>query len=203
MKKEYEYKIAQKRKSNRLPKYPFKKGETIGNFIVNADDYVYHHKIYQVELTCQCGKIVYRRLVNILNSKNIWCAKCRGYNKYPKRRDTSPHYTNKIHSSWISVTKQNLKRGKNRILKLEIDSKDLKNLYDSQNGKCKYTKIPLNTLNIPKHESNASIDRIDSKKGYTADNIQWVYKPLNIMKNRFSEEEFLFVCEQVYKNFIR
>jgi hypothetical protein len=199
-KQECEYLIPIKKKSTKLPEYPFKKGDIIGSFIVAENDYVYHHKRYQVQLTCQCGGIKYQRPNRLFQEKCMWCAKCRGYNIYPERRDQSNHFENGIHVTWLTSTNANLERG-SRILESEITLLDLKELYDEQNGKCIYTGIELNILGLKKIESNASIDRRDSKLGYTKENTQWVYKPLNIMKNSFSEEEFIFVCKKV-ANFI-
>jgi len=196
MKQEYEYLIPIKKKSQKLPNYPFKKGDIIGNFTVMDNDYVYHHKRYQVKLTCECGGIKYQRPYKLFQEKYMWCAKCRGYNIYPLRRDQSNHFTDGIHVTWLTETNANLERG-SRILESEITVFDLKEIYNSQNGKCIYTGIELNILGFKKSESNASIDRRDSKLGYTKENTQWVYKPLNIMKNNFSEEEFLFVCRKV------
>ena len=36
----------------------------------------------------------------------------------------------------------------------------------------------------------ASLDRIDSSKGYTEDNIQWVHKDVNQMKMDLPEQRF-------------
>jgi hypothetical protein len=48
----------------------------------------------------------------------------------------------------------------------------------------------------------ASLDRIDSSKGYIEGNVQWVHKFINIMKNGFSQEEFIYLCQQVAKNHV-
>lgn len=196
MKQEKEYTVPFKKKSKKLQEYPFKKGDIVGNFIVTEDDYVYHHKRYQVKLTCECGGVKYQRPSKLFDEKYMWCAKCRGYNVYPERRKSSANFENEIHVSWITQTNANLERG-SRILESEITLIDLKEIYDSQNGKCVYTGIELNILGFKKSESNASIDRRNSNFGYTKENTQWVYKPLNIMKNNFSEEEFIFVCKKV------
>lgn len=201
MKVESEYLNAKRKKSRNLKKYPFKKGDIIGNLTVNSDDYVYHHKRYQVEVICECGTLKYRRLSHIENGKNIWCSKCRGYNIYPeKRKEKSSTYIDGIHITWITLINANLIRGV-RTLKNTVTTNDLRKQYDKQEGKCVYTGIPLNVINCSKFKSNASIDRKNSSLGYTKENIQWVYKPVNIMKNSFSEEEFIFVCKKV-ANFI-
>ena len=46
----------------------------------------------------------------------------------------------------------------------------------------------------------ASIDRIDSNKGYIEDNVVWVHKDINIMKNKFSKEYFLMLCKKIVEN---
>lgn len=195
--KEGEYMIATKKKSKNLSMYPFKKGDTIGNYTVNSDDYVYHGKRYKVELICNCGAVRYKRLSHILDAKNIWCAKCRGFNKYPEKRAQRRGYFDlNIHNAWLKSVNDNLTRG-NRVLESLITTTDLLNQYELQGGKCNYTGINLDVILTFKKDSNASIDRIDSSKGYTKDNIQWVYKPVNIMKNSYSEEEFLYVCNKV------
>jgi hypothetical protein len=43
----------------------------------------------------------------------------------------------------------------------------------------------------------ASIDRIDSNLGYTESNVVWVHKDVNIMKNNFTKEYFLMMCQKV------
>ena len=48
-------------------------------------------------------------------------------------------------------------------------------------------------------ETTASLDRIDSTKGYIEGNIQWTYKWINCMKYDFSNEEFMELCRQVVK----
>jgi hypothetical protein len=43
----------------------------------------------------------------------------------------------------------------------------------------------------------ASVDRIDSSKGYTKDNIQFVCFMANIAKNKFSCDELINFCNLV------
>ena len=46
-------------------------------------------------------------------------------------------------------------------------------------------------------EQTASIDRIDSTKGYYIDNIQWVHKDVNRMKKDFEENYLFKICEAI------
>jgi len=43
----------------------------------------------------------------------------------------------------------------------------------------------------------ASLDRIDSSKGYVLDNVQWVHKRVNFLKRDYSEKELLFWCNAI------
>ena len=43
----------------------------------------------------------------------------------------------------------------------------------------------------------ASLDRIDSNKGYVTDNIQWVHKDINYMKSDLDEQQFIHYCRLV------
>lgn len=102
----------------------------------------------------------------------------------------------------ISQTKFNEIKfnAKKRNISFEITIEDCNNQFIKQNKKCALTGTDLFFGRIRKHyETNASLDRIDSKKGYTKDNIQWVCKNINILKNSFDEEFFIQMCNAVSK----
>lgn len=46
----------------------------------------------------------------------------------------------------------------------------------------------------------ASLDRIDSSKGYIEGNVQWVHKHINVMKNEYPQKYFVEMCKLVAKN---
>jgi hypothetical protein len=81
------------------------------------------------------------------------------------------------------------------------DSKNwqmLKDIFDAQNGRCVYTDEVL----IP--GENASLDhRIPgSRQGSDdRDNLQWVTKRINTMKNDCTHEEFIAMCKLVTARF--
>ncbi len=70
------------------------------------------------------------------------------------------------------------------------------NLFIKQNKKCSLSGLPLIISNTSKY-STASIDRIDSSKGYEEGNIQWVHKDINFMKRMYSQEYFIAMCNKV------
>ena len=71
-------------------------------------------------------------------------------------------------------------------------------IYHSQHGKCIYSnkKLIFNHNDMNK----ISIDRIDSSKGYTRENIQLVSKYVNWMKLDTREDEFLYLISSIFGN---
>lgn len=93
---------------------------------------------------------------------------------------------------------------KKRGIDWKVSIEDLWEVYLKQNKKCAYTDVELiiGVINESSRTAiNASLDRIDSKIGYTKDNIQWVYKPINNLKNTLSHDEFLNLCFMVSKKY--
>lgn len=88
---------------------------------------------------------------------------------------------------------------KNRRATLDIDY--LMTIYDSQEGLCAITKVPMtNSSGKGKLQTNISIDRIDSSLGYTEGNIQLVCTMVNKMKSDSTKEEFEFWIRALYKS---
>lgn len=76
-----------------------------------------------------------------------------------------------------------------------LDWRDLFDLWDQQNGMCAYSGLPLSIET--NHPEIVSLDRIDSSKGYTKDNLQLLAWSVNKMKQEFSEEYFLKMCSLI------
>lgn len=92
----------------------------------------------------------------------------------------------------------NIKNGaKNRNLEFNITLEYIWELFLKQNRKCTLSNIKL-TLGSRKTQT-ASLDRIDSSKGYIEDNIQWIHKMLNIIKMDLRQEDFIIYCNLVAK----
>ena len=118
-------------------------------------------------------------------------------NNYPDKRKSRGYFDeNGMHVVWLSSIKDNLIRG-GKIIDCSVTLEDLYKVLQKQNFKCAYTGIDLQVVDTPKGESNASVDRIDSDKGYEIGNVQWVYKPINIMKNGLSDSDFKNLCCKV------
>ena len=91
--------------------------------------------------------------------------------------------------------------------KLDIDIDFIWNLFLKQDRKCALTGIlltlPKTNNKIHMKESTASLDRIDSKRGYEKDNVQWVHKDVNRMKNIYTQDYFVYICKLVHDNIVK
>jgi hypothetical protein len=94
-----------------------------------------------------------------------------------------------------------LKKGAEyRKIDFEITKDDIWGLFIKQNRKCALTGCDIIFSKI-KGETTASVDRIDSKKIYTLDNIQIVHKDINRLKMAFPVDVFISMCKKVSDNF--
>lgn len=93
-------------------------------------------------------------------------------------------------------------RAERRGYELNIDIKFAWELYIKQNRKCALSGLPIKFAisNRKSSETTASLDRIDSLKKYTEDNVQWVHKNVNIMKNVYNQEYFISLCKLIAEN---
>jgi len=100
--------------------------------------------------------------------------------------------------------------------KYDIDCKFLKQLWESQNGKCAVTKINMilprsNKGWITEREKrlgmdgaslyNASLDRIHSDKPYCKSNVQFVCRGINFMKNIHTDEHTKDFIKEIVEHY--
>lgn len=90
------------------------------------------------------------------------------------------------------------KRGK---IELSITKEYVWKLFLKQSRRCALSGIELS---FPKASNDntytASLDRVDSGRGYVEGNVQWVHKDVNIMKNRFNNQYFIKMCSLISGN---
>ena len=86
-----------------------------------------------------------------------------------------------------------------RSLEFEVDMEFLWELYLKQNKKCALSGEDIVFRSqVHLSDGTASLDRIDSNKGYTIDNVQWVHKIVNMMKQNLPENIFEEWCKKIY-----
>jgi hypothetical protein len=148
--------------------------------------------------------------------RNIWLCRCECGNEKKIREDTLTggaskscgcvnRHCNINNRRWkgfgeISATFWNkVRRGaERRKIEFSLKIEDMWDLFLEQKKKCALSDVELSfSKRIKDYDGNASIDRIDSSKGYIKGNVQWVDKKVNFMKITLSQENFIAICKLV------
>ena len=85
-----------------------------------------------------------------------------------------------------------------RKLQFDLTIEYLWEIFIKQNRLCSFSGEVLNfNSSCRTHDGTASLDRIDSTKGYVKGNVQWVHKDVNYMKQDMTDDEFVKWCERI------
>lgn len=129
------------------------------------------------------------------------CKSCRSAtaNKSSKRntkRENNSQWKGykEIPYSWFSKYFERIKKKKQHFGDITIEQ--MYNLWISQDKKCALSGVTIGFYDDGKNHT-CSIDRIDSKKEYTIDNVQLVHKDVNLMKNKFDNQYFISMCKKI------
>lgn len=89
-----------------------------------------------------------------------------------------------------------------RGIEFAVTIEYLWDLFLRQEKKCVFTgwSIGFNPTYMDKKSKTASLDRIDSSKGYIEGNLQWVHRIVNKLKKNIPDDIFLAVCLAIAKN---
>lgn len=137
---------------------------------------------------------------SIINNSLCRSCNCTSFNKSidtSKSNNTQWKGYKEIPYSWFSKYFERTSKKSKRIGSITIE--DVYNLWIKQNKKCNLSGITIGFYDDGKTHT-CSIDRIDSLKEYTIDNIQLVHKDVNYMKNKYSQEYFINMCKLIAEN---
>lgn len=138
---------------------------------------------------CECGLEKSLVISNVTNGQSKCCKFCSNNKNYKEGIIPTP--------VWRTIN--NNAQKKNR--KIYITKEFAESLFLKQNKLCAISGLPIQFAKSNKDYSKglqtASLDRINSLKNYTEDNVQWVHKDINKMKNVFSMEQLLEYCKQI------
>jgi len=174
----------------------FKTGDTIGNWtVIDGTPKLVKYDLNRfkrfIEVKCRCGtvKLISASVLRAGASKSCGCSTY-------IRGKSNPQWsgTHNISGTFFGKLKW---AAKNRKIDFTVSIDDLEQLYVSQDGKCALSGLSIKVSEYKDEETTASVDRIDSSRGYNADNIQFVHKSINYMKQSLSDDDFIFLCEQV------
>jgi hypothetical protein len=158
------------------------------------------------ELVCfECGDKLLRD-ISVVNrnqklGRKIYCSReCANKNHSIEHQNKTDEF-----SPFRNIFKKAKQRSSKKKIDFLISLENLKDIWDKQNGKCPYTGWDMTLSSKTTDKSiltpfKASVDRIDSSKGYIPGNIQFVSYMANIAKNNFHENELIDFCKAVFQN---
>lgn len=168
-------------------------GQKFGKLTIleRDNDYKTKNKSIYWKCKCDCGQLLSRAFCNLNRHKQQMCSECKKQNSSIKNNKGFQEIKGDFWSSIKTCAK-------NRNLNFEITIEQAWNLFLKQDRKCALSNISIYFAPRGKRQKgNISLDRIDSTKGYTIDNIQWIHKDLNIIKNNYTDKEFIDWCYKV------
>ena len=168
-------------------------GKTFGKLTVINKSFTKKKRIHW-RCKCECGKEKDVDSGHLRYDRTRSCG-CAQYD-YGKNNRSWKGFE-EIPMSYFERVKCNAK-SRNVLFTLKI--KDLWDLFIRQNKKCALSGLPLDFTyggRDKKHRGTASLDRIDATKGYIESNVQWVHKDINWMKQDYSNNYFLEMCQKI------
>lgn len=161
---------------------------------------------------CKCGSESLVMACDLKLRKSKRCRSCGNLERYRKSPNKavgpdSPNWKGTKVIPKAQFTKIQYSATTRDIL-FEITIDDLQELWEEQKGKCVYSGRTLFFNNKSfktkskkgKAFNFASLDRIDSNKGYIKGNIQWVTQNVNLAKQSYFKEEFLDLIKDIYNH---
>ena len=163
-----------------------------------------YHKNDQSYYMCQCTNCGHKFRQDGYSTRigRQGCKHCRKNPNWNPLVINEPCFIGDLTRLWwakrvIAVVVRRQKKNPN--FEYKINMKYAWQKFLEQDGKCNYTKIKLE---FPEGSTGgtASLDRIDSSKGYIENNIQWVHSVVNNMKNDLKEKDFKKYCKLIADN---
>lgn len=158
------------------------------------------HRKWFCICSCDCGNIKFEKRIDSVISNRVLSCGC-----LSKERPSVLGNKNGFFNGCGELTGskiRDIKAGaKRRNIEFNVTKEYLWDIFIQQNKRCALTGVLLKFGRIYyPHETTASLDRIDSSKGYIIGNVQWVYKSINMMKMSMSQEDFINICKLVANN---
>jgi hypothetical protein len=157
---------------------------------------VKHNGRLMYRTQCDCGRVDLKRKDWVISGRTTSCKSCASKRtaKLHPPPVTKKGYGELSGTHFLAIKNGALRRG----FSFKLSPKFLWELYEQQEGLCALTGLSLHLDRSLKKQNvnwdviSASLDRKDSSKPYTEDNVQWVHKEINRLKNNYSLEELLY-----------
>jgi len=165
-------------------------GKTFGSLTVVGVSEVSRNGHYRYHVVCRCGneKTVLGTHLLSGRTKSCGCA---------KKESRNWKGSGSVSMTYFSSVKRGAAGEKNRSqIPFEVTIEYIAHqLDDVQCGLCNLSELPISI-----YDKTASLDRIDSSKGYVEGNLQWLHKDVNMMKRHYSEDYFINLCSRIHKH---
>lgn len=162
-------------------------GQKFGKLIVLERDGKSNNGRAKWLCECECGnkKIITGFALRVGKTQSCGCLKYVAYNWSG---------FGEISGSFWGCQK---KRAKEKCKDFNLTIEQAWNLFLNQSRKCAISGVDIGFSRdyYRKQGQTASLDRIDSSKGYILENVQWVHKDINLMKHSLNENKFLEWCK--------
>jgi hypothetical protein len=159
-----------------------------------------------VKCKCDCGTELDVRYYDLVSGQTKGCNSCskiersKNCGKYERKIGKENWKFNgyeKISGHYWSVVKS---RAKKRGNELSISIEYAYQILEKQNFKCAISRLDIYLPKSDNKKWTATLDRIDSTKGYIENNVQWLHKDINTMKWAFTQDQFLNYCRIIVEN---
>jgi hypothetical protein len=182
-------------------KYVCTKGQEFGKWVTTGDSKhrVPEDKSTEIMWLCECtgpecgGAKQWVQLNGLNTGRSTCCKKCAGPKHSASLRKFNGYYEGRqklLKSKWFKI-----KRGaETRGLEFSVSIEHAESLFD---GVCALSGVSIYLESPKTGDCTASLDRIDSTKGYIKNNIQWVHVDINFIKQAYDEDYFIQMCRNV------
>lgn len=173
--------------SKRRTTHKFEIGEHIKHWTI-LEGPIYENGYGKYKVQCDCGAITYKLPAELLyKHKYFSCKKCS-----QKLRAERTTFANGRVGDLTLTEHTRLKRSaEKRGYAFEVSIEYLWNLFQEQKQICAITGDYIPNI------EEASLDRIDSSKGYIEGNVQWVTYQANLSKHIMTMEQLYEFCRKV------
>lgn len=145
---------------------------------------------------CDCGNVIQKSTKALKRgSSTVSCSSgCVFHSGKNSKRFTGHQELSRKY--WTNL----MAGAKARNIEFDITLEEAWDLFVEQNRRCALSGQSIwFSQRSESTPQTASLDRIDSTKGYVKSNCQWVHKDINNMKWNFSDDYFIDICKKVFE----
>ena len=149
---------------------------------------IYKNSTAYYKVRCDCGTEAYKLPIELLSKdRDFQCEKCAHKENMSNIRKKNGEVGELTKTEHTRLRRSAEKRGYEFNVSIEY----LWNLFQEQNQICAITGDHIPSI------KEASLDRIDSSKGYIEGNVQWVTRQANLSKHIMTMEQLYEFCRKV------